>query len=44
MPGITNVAIQSKGAYGSLQEATVTFTCWDIRQLEELEILLSRRK
>jgi hypothetical protein len=42
MPGITNVAIQSKGAYGSLQEATVTFTCWDIRQLEELEILYMR--
>ena len=42
MPGITNVNIQSKGAYGSLQEATVTFTCWDIRQLEELEILYMR--
>ena len=42
MPGITNVAIQSKGAYGSLQEATVTFTCWDIKQLEELEILYMR--
>jgi len=42
MPGITNVAIQSKGAYGSLQEATVTFTCWDIRQLEELEVLYMR--
>ena len=42
MPGITNVAIQSKGAYGSLQEATVTFTCWDIAQLEELEILYMR--
>lgn len=42
MPGITNVAIQSKGAYGSLQEATVTFNCWDIRQLEELEILYMR--
>jgi len=42
MPGITNVSIQSKGAYGSLQEATVTFTCWDIKQLEELEILYMR--
>jgi hypothetical protein len=42
MPGITNVAIQSKGAYGSLQEATVTFNCWDIRQLEELELLYMR--
>jgi hypothetical protein len=42
MPGITNVSIQSKGAYGSLQEATVTFTAWDIRQLEELELLYMR--
>lgn len=42
MPGITNVSIQSKGAYGSLQEATVTFTCWDIKQLEELEVLYMR--
>ena len=42
MPGITNVAIQSKGAYGSLQEATVTFNCWDIKQLEELELLYMR--
>ena len=39
MPGITNVQIQSKGAYGSLQEATVTFKCWDIKQLEDLELL-----
>lgn len=42
MPGITNVSIQSKGAYGSLQEATVTFNCWDIKQLEELELLYMR--
>jgi hypothetical protein len=42
MPGITNVSIQSKGAYGSLQEATVSFVCWDIRQLEELELLYMR--
>ena len=42
MPGITNVAIESKGAYGSLQEATVTFNCWDIAQLEELELLYMR--
>lgn len=42
MPGITNVSIQSKGAYGSLQEATVSFNCWDIKQLEELEILYMR--
>ena len=42
MPGITGVSIQSKGAYGSLQEATVTFNCWDIKQLEELELLYMR--
>jgi len=42
MPGITNVSIQSKGAYGSLQEATVSFVCWDIKQLEELEVLYMR--
>jgi hypothetical protein len=42
MPGITNVQIQSKGAYGSLQEATVTFNCWDIKQLEDLELLYMR--
>ena len=42
MPGITNVSIQSKGAYGSLQEATVSFICWDIKQLEEMELLYMR--
>jgi hypothetical protein len=42
IPGITNVSIQSKGAYGSLQEATVSFVCWDIKQLEELELLYMR--
>ena len=42
MPGITNVTINSKGAYGSLQEATVSFIAWDIRQLEELELLYMR--
>ena len=42
MPGITNVDIKTKGAYGSLQEATVNFICWDIKQLEELEVLYMR--
>jgi hypothetical protein len=42
MPGITNVSIQSKGAYGSLQEATVSFIAWDIKQLEDLELLYMR--
>jgi hypothetical protein len=42
MPGITNISVQSKGAYGSLQEATVSYVAWDIAQLEELEILYMR--
>jgi hypothetical protein len=42
MPGITNVTVNSKGAYGSLQEATVNFIAWDIRQLEDLELLYMR--
>jgi hypothetical protein len=42
MPGITNIDIKSKGAYGSLREATVNFQCWDIKQLEELELLYMR--
>lgn len=42
MPGIAGVSVKSKGAYGSLQEATVSFVAWDIRQLEELELLYMR--
>jgi len=42
MPGITNMNIKSKSAYGSLREATVNFICWDIKQLEELELLYMR--
>jgi hypothetical protein len=42
MPGITNIDVKSKGAYGSLREATVNFQCWDIKQLEELELLYMR--
>ena len=42
MPGITNVDIKSKSAYGSLREATVNFVCWDIKQLEDLELLYMR--
>ena len=42
MPGITNVSVQSKSAYGSLQEATVSFIAWDIKQLEDLELLYMR--
>lgn len=42
MPGITSIDIQSKSAYGSVRVATVTFNCWDIRQLETLELLYMR--
>lgn len=42
MPGITNLSIQNKGAYGSLRQATVTFQCWDVKQLEILEMLYMR--
>ena len=42
MPGITGLDIKSKSAYGSLREVTVNFQCWDIRQLEDLELLYMR--
>jgi len=42
MPGITSVDVKSKSAYGSLREATVNFQCWDIKQLEDLELLYMR--
>jgi len=42
MPGITGIEVKSKSAYGSLREVTVNFQCWDIKQLEELELLYMR--
>jgi len=42
MPGITGIEVKSKSAYGSLREITVNFNAWDIRQLEELELLYMR--
>ena len=42
MPGITSLEVKSKSAYGSLREANVSFQCWDIRQLEDLEQLYMR--
>lgn len=42
MPGITNIEVKSKSAYGSLREVTVNFHCWDIKQLEDLELLYMR--
>jgi hypothetical protein len=42
MPGITMVDIKSKAAYGSLREATISFSCNSIEQLEDLELLYMR--
>ena len=42
MPGIVNMTSECKTAYGSLIEAQVHFTCWDIKQLEDLELLFMR--
>lgn len=43
MPGITSIDVKNKGAYGSLLFTTVNFQCWDIRQLEDLELLYMRQ-
>lgn len=42
MPGITGADVTSKSAYGSLREVKIDFQCWDIKQLEDLEILYMR--
>ena len=42
MPGITGLDINSKTQYGSLREATIKFQCWDMSQLEDLELLYMR--
>lgn len=42
MPGITNISTSTKNAYGSLIEAVISFNCWDIQQLEDLELLYMR--
>ena len=42
MPGITSIDVKSKSAYGSLKEVEVKFKTWDIKQLEELELLYMR--
>ncbi len=39
MPGINSVTVQSRGAYGSLREATIKFYVWDVDQLEKMKIL-----
>ena len=42
MPGITGVSVRSLNRFGVLKEATVTFNCWDVSQLAELELLYMR--
>lgn len=42
MPGISEVSIKSKSAYGSLREATIKFYAWDKKQFDELEVLFMR--
>ena len=42
MPGITSLDCKSKTAYGSLREVTVSFSCNNIQQLEDLELLYMR--
>lgn len=42
MPGITSVSIENIGAYGSTRRATITYQCWDVKQLEILEQLYMR--
>ncbi len=38
-PGITNLHIENKSSYGSVREATISFSCWTLDQLEMLEKL-----
>jgi uncharacterized protein (TIGR02594 family) len=42
MPGIISIDVKSKSAYGSLREVIIKFQCWDLRQLEDLELLYMR--
>lgn len=42
MPGITGVTVRSINRFGVLKEATITYNCWDVSQLQELELLYMR--
>ena len=42
MPGIIDVNVRTKSAYGSLREAKINFECHNRRQLEILEMLYMR--
>ena len=39
IPGIISVDMVNKGTMGSVREATIKFTCWDLNQLDILENL-----
>lgn len=38
-PGITDISVSNKGSMGSTREATITYVCWDVSQLNILEQL-----
>ena len=42
MPGITGIEVASRSAYGSLRSIVVNYVAWDIKQLEDLELLYMR--
>jgi len=42
MPGLTSVTIDTKGTLGSLREATVNFSVWNMTQLNVVEALYFR--
>jgi hypothetical protein len=42
MPGITGVEVRSINRFGVLKEATITFNCWSVQQLTDLELLYMR--
>jgi len=42
MPGITGVEVRSINRFGVLKEATITFNCWSVQQLTDLEMLYMR--
>jgi hypothetical protein len=42
MPGITNLDIATKSAYGSLRQAKLSFVVHNLRQLEVMELLYMR--
>jgi hypothetical protein len=42
MPGLTSVAIETTGRLGSLKQATINFTVWNMNQLNVIEALYFR--